>query len=42
MLVVTNSLFAKRDDQLCNDGRAINGNTDVKFRVDLPGQTACP
>jgi ABC-type transport system substrate-binding protein len=42
LLSVTNGLFAKRTDQLCNDGGAINGNTDVKFRIDLPGQSACP
>ncbi len=41
-LAAGNQLFAVRTDRICNDGRAVNANTDRKFRVDLPGQAACP
>lgn len=38
-LATTNALFVQRTDRIANTGRAINGNTDVKFRCDLPGQS---
>jgi ABC-type transport system substrate-binding protein len=38
-LAIQNSLFAVRTDRLCNDGRSVAGNLDIKFRVDLPGNT---
>lgn len=37
-----NVLFAVRTDRICNHGRAIVGNDDVKFRLDIDGQTSCP
>ena len=41
-LALSNGLFAVRTDRICNDGRAVISNDDVKFRVDLEGQTECP
>jgi peptide/nickel transport system substrate-binding protein len=38
-LAATNQLFVQRTDRIANTGRAINGNTNVKFRCDLPGQS---
>ena len=41
-IAVQNALFAVRTDRLCNDGRSIDGFTDIKFRVDVPGnENAC-
>lgn len=37
-----NGLFAVRTDRVCNDGRSVGFNDDVKFRVDIEGQTSCP
>lgn len=42
-LAAGNGLYAQRIDQLANTDRATNGNTDVMYRCDLPGQRpACP
>ncbi len=37
-----NALFAVRTDRVCNDGRSVGFNDDVKFRTDIEGQTECP
>ncbi|MFB6285732.1 MAG: ABC transporter substrate-binding protein [Candidatus Bipolaricaulia bacterium] len=41
-LAVQNALFAVRTDRLCNAQRSIDGGGDIKFRVDISGQTECP
>ena len=39
---IPNALWATRTDRICNDGRTDDGNTDLKFRVDVPGnEGAC-
>ena len=39
---IPNALWATRTDRICNDGRTDDGNTDLKFRVDIPGnEGAC-
>ena len=41
-LAIPNALFAARTDQVCNHGRSTNGNSHLKFRVDLAGnESAC-
>jgi len=41
-IAVQNALFAVRTDRLCNDGRATNGNDDIKFDITVPGnEDAC-
>ncbi len=36
-LAIPNALFAVRTDRLCNHGRTVNGNTHLKYRVDIAG-----
>jgi len=37
MISIPNALFAVRTDRLCNDSRSTAGFTNVKYRVDVPG-----
>jgi len=39
-LAVQNALFSARTDRVCNHGRSTNGNTHLKFRVDVAGNEA--
>jgi len=39
-LAVQNALFALRSDRVCNHGRSSDGNSHLKFRVDLDGNGA--
>jgi len=42
LLGINNELFAFRSDHICNTGREITANDDVKFRVDVSGNSgAC-